>query len=40
LSNILRDARDQSTDVLVLLFGERSYKWGLKPKYRELSSKL
>ena len=40
LSNILKDGRDQSTDVLVLLLGERSYKWGLKTKYRELNSKL
>jgi hypothetical protein len=40
LSVILNDAREQSTDLLVLLLGENAYKWGVASKYRELTSKL
>lgn len=40
LSAILKDAKDQSTDVLVLLLGEKAYHLGLRKKYRELKSRL
>lgn len=40
LSTILKDAKDQSTDYLVLLLGEKAYQWGITQKYRRLMSKL
>jgi hypothetical protein len=30
LSNILAEARNQSSDWLVLLFGEKVYEWGVR----------
>lgn len=40
LSEILTQARNQSTDLLVILFGEKAYHWGLRSKYRKLTKQL
>lgn len=36
----MTQARNQSTDLLVILLGERAYKWGIKSKYRKLNKQL
>lgn len=36
----MTQARNQSTDLLVILLGERAYHWGLRSKYRKLSQQL
>jgi hypothetical protein len=40
LSLILKDARDQSTDPIVLLLGETAYKWNIKSKYKDLNCRI
>jgi len=36
----LSQARNQSTDLLVVLLGEKAYQWGLRSKYRKLNKQL
>ena len=40
LSSILRDARTQASDPLVLILGLKVYSFGLSSKYRELTERI
>ena len=40
ITGILDEARAQSSDWLVLLFGEKAYEWSMTPRYRSLKDKV
>lgn len=40
ISEVMKEAKKQSTDYLILLLGEKPYNWGLLPKYRKLKAKI